>query len=136
MESGCVRSSQAFCKSVGMILTSKRLNLCFNYLKDNLCLSIAEIHLDWGKLIAPYCEKYKLLRRNEIHHLKETCEKIRSVSNLSVFSVVAISFISSLLKFRDFDFVKLLADIAAFSQISKYTLKKNCKKYEIVLFKE
>ena len=136
MESGYVISTQAFCKSVGMVLTSKRLNLCFNYLKSVLRLSMLEFHLDWKKLIEPYCEKYKLLRRNEIHYLTQTCEKIRSVSNLSVFSVVAISFISSFLKFRDLKFVKVLEDIASFSQISKYTLKKNCKKYEMFLFKE
>lgn len=129
IEGGIVKSAQAYCMTIGNLITPKRLNMCLCYLKKELKMT-DKSHLDWLKLLNPFCERYVFLRRNEVEYLKTKCEKLRLMSNLSVFSIAAITFLFCFVHFRDVDFDSFLLEISYFSKISKATLKKNYKKYK------
>ena len=133
IEEGCVRSPQAFCRTVGDLVTVKRLNMAVKFLRKKLKNENDDMYLEWSALIEPFCRRYIFLKSDEVNYLKHTCDRLRIQSNMSIFSVAAVSFLVCFVHFRKCDFLNFLSEISRYSKISKSTLKRNCIKFSDIL---
>ena len=132
VEKGSVRSLQAFLRTHGDLVCSKKMELCLKHVKH--FLKLPQEILDWRVLLEPYCQKYNLLKDKDMEVLKLACEKIHERSCMNIFSVAATAVACYFDVYFPLDKEKNLISIAIFSKISKSTLKKKCKEYSKGLF--
>lgn len=127
LENKCNLCPEILTKMFGGVFKSRSLAKCVKMLSSELNLKIESYTTNIETVLELYIPFFNIYGEDSREHITKTSSFLMQKTNISLFSVVAISIVHLLVEKRKENINQVLVKISNFSHITKNTLKKNYK---------